>query len=33
MDPGDKEKFIQNIIDKKGEWLRMMEKTFATSES
>jgi RNA polymerase sigma-70 factor (ECF subfamily) len=33
MNPGDKESFIENIIDQKGEWLRMMAKTFATSES
>jgi len=33
MNPGEKESFIEIILDKKGEWLRMMAKTFATSES
>jgi RNA polymerase sigma-70 factor (ECF subfamily) len=33
MNPGEKESFIENIIDRKGEWLRMMAKTFATGES
>ena len=33
MNPGEKESFIEDIIDKKGERLRMMAKTFASRES